>query len=180
MKDESVGKRTEAASEREKRSHAPAAAKRIAVIGIGNPLRRDDGAGISVLELLSGMPENAAIVDAGTGGFKLLHVLSDLDAAVLVDAADFGGEAGEVRSFPVSQVVSTKALPGLSLHEGDIMKVIEMARWLDQCPREIIICAIQPKEVADGIELSEPVRKSIPELANAVKDAVDKLLRASD
>jgi len=74
----------------------------MAVIGIGNPLMRDDGAGLSVIDLLSREPKNVAIVDAGTGGMMLLHILPDLDVAVIVDAVDFGGKPGEIRTFPLS------------------------------------------------------------------------------
>jgi hydrogenase maturation protease len=151
-------------------------AKRITVIAIGNPLMRDDGAGVSVLQLLSGIPEEVAIIDAGTGGIGLLYILSNLDAAIIVDAVDFGGQPGEVRTFPLSQVISTKALPGLSLHEGDILKTIEMAQRLSQCPNEIVICAIQPEEIAEGICLSKPVKKALPKLARVVKETVKKML----
>ncbi|MBI5000883.1 MAG: hydrogenase maturation protease [Euryarchaeota archaeon] len=149
--------------------------KRVAVIGIGNPLMKDDGAGLSVIDLLSGMPKGVLIVDAGTGGMGLLHILNDLDAAVIVDAVDFGGEPGEIRVLSHKEAVSTKKLPGLSLHEGDILKIIEMSRRLGECPEMILICAIQPAEIRAGIGLTENVEKAMPRLARAVKETVKKM-----
>ena len=149
--------------------------KRIAVIGIGNPLMKDDGAGLSVIDLLSGMPEGVLIVDAGTGGMGLLHILADLDVAVIVDAVDFEGDPGEIRVLSLREIISTKKLPGLSLHEGDILKIIEMARRLGQCPETIAICAIQPAEIRAGIGLTEKVERAMPRLARVIKETVKKL-----
>ena len=48
------------------------------IIGVGNPLRRDDGIGIVLLEKLiekkSDLPEGIEYIDGGTGGMNLLHI----------------------------------------------------------------------------------------------------------
>ena len=53
--------------------------KKIAVIGIGNPLRSDDGIGIVLIEKLienkESFSKNVDFLDGGTGGFNLLHDL---------------------------------------------------------------------------------------------------------
>ena len=51
--------------------------KKIGVIGIGNPLRRDDGIGILLLEKLverkENMPDDIEYIDGGTGGMNRNH-----------------------------------------------------------------------------------------------------------
>ncbi|MEW5937133.1 MAG: hydrogenase maturation protease [Candidatus Thermoplasmatota archaeon] len=141
--------------------------KRAAIIGIGNPLMGDDGAGISVLDIIRGsaLPEGVEVIDMGTGGFSLLHLLAELDTAIIVDAVDFGGAPGEVTTFTPSDVRSAKPCQGLSLHEGDVMKVVSLAQQLGQCPKRVVICAIQPAEIAPGRGLSTWVKEHLPLLA---------------
>ncbi|MDI6689944.1 MAG: hydrogenase maturation protease [Actinomycetota bacterium] len=61
-------------------------------MGVGNSLMGDDGVGIAVLALLKNetLPENVCIIDIGMSSLSLLHALTELDAAIIVDAVDFG------------------------------------------------------------------------------------------
>ena len=151
---------------------------RAAVLGVGNPLMCDDGAGIEVLEALRKMtlPSGVEILDCGTGGMTLLHALADYRAVVIVDAVDFGGKPGEVKSFSPDDAVSIKELKRLSLHEGDAFETIVLARRLGQCPDRITICAIQPKRIEPRQGMTGAVRSSIPELASQVRLALKRLL----
>ena len=134
----------------------------------------DDGAGIAVLELLAEkkVPGGVDVIDAGTGGMSLLHVLADFDFVVIADAVDMGMRPGTVRSFSPDDVVSVKELRRISLHEGDVFEILIVARRLGQCPDNVVICAIQPKRVEPGIGLSPPVREGLRRLSSAISDAV--------
>jgi len=151
-----------------------------AVLGIGNPLMCDDGAGIEVLDALRKMtlPAGVEILDCGTGGMVLLHELADYRAVVVVDAVDFGGTPGEVKSFSPDDAVSIKELKRLSLHEGDAFETIVLARRMGQCPEKIVICAIQPKRIEPRHGMTREVRSSLPELASHVRMALERLLAA--
>lgn len=48
--------------------------EKILVLGIGNVLMEDEGAGVEVIRRLEeqSLPENVEILDGGTGGFHLL------------------------------------------------------------------------------------------------------------
>ena len=62
---------------------------RILVMGVGNPLMRDDGIGPRVVEmLLAGysFPENVEVVDAGTMSYMILDLIRDFDRLVIIDA----------------------------------------------------------------------------------------------
>ena len=142
--------------------------KRVAVIGIGNVLMSDDGAGVKVLELLQGkLPEGVTTIELATGGMTLLHKLEGLDTAIICDAADFGGTPGEVRVFSPDEIESVKTI-GYSLHDIDIMKVLEMAKELGHLPGSVFIVAIQPVNLSFSEELSPEVAASLPELASRI------------
>jgi hydrogenase maturation protease len=143
------------------------AAKRNAVIGIGNVLMADDGAGVRVLDLLLPLPKNVAIIELATGGMSLLHKLEGLDTAIIVDAVDFGGKPGEVRVFRPEEVKSIKTV-GYSLHDLDILKVLELAKQMGTLPKRVFIAAIQPASLEMDEGLSPEVEKALPELARKI------------
>ena len=46
--------------------------------------------------------DNIDILDAGTGGMALFHLLERYERVIIIDAADFGGRPGDVRSFVIN------------------------------------------------------------------------------
>ncbi len=138
------------------------------VFGIGNTLMADDGAGVRVLELLTDMPDNVELVEMATGGMTLLHNFEGVDRAIIIDAVDFGGKPGEVRIFRPEDVFSIKTV-GYSLHDLDILKVLDLARTMGTLPKEVFIAAIQPGSLAMGEGLSAEVENTLGELARRIR-----------
>jgi len=140
---------------------------RTVIFGIGNTLMADDGAGVQALELLTGIPDNVDLVEMATGGMTLLHNFEGVDKAIIVDAVDFGGKPGEVRIFTPDEVNTIKTV-GYSLHDLDILKVLELAKQMGTLPREVFIAAIQPGSLEMGEGLSPEVERALPELARNI------------
>ena len=130
----------------------------------------DDAAGILVLKMLSekGLRRSIDVVDAGTGGMTLLHLLTRYDSVVIVDAVDMGLKPGELRTFSPDDAISIKGERKFSLHEADVLETIMLARQLDQCPAKIAICAIQPRTIRPTRGLSKEVREKMPDLVDCV------------
>jgi len=129
------------------------------IIGLGNSAMADDGVGLRIVEhcARSGLErgfEAVAIADEGT---RLLSYLTrDTEKIVLVDAVDMGLEPGEYRLFRPDEVESRKRPKrGLTSHEGDILKVLQLAASLGYPVPRITILGIQPENVGPGLELSE-------------------------
>ena len=147
---------------------------RIAIIGIGNPLMSDDGAGVAVLDILKeSVPSAVEIIELGSGGLALLHKMESFDRVVLADAVDFGGQPGEVRVFSPDDVNSVKTI-GYSLHDVDILKVIELAGQMNQCPERIMIAAIQPASLEHSTEMTPAVRDNLEVLASKIQELVSE------
>ena len=144
---------------------------RVAVIGIGNILMGDDGAGVKVLNLL---PDSVSKIELATGGMTLLHKLENLDMAILCDAVDFDGQPGEVRVFRPEEVDSIKTL-GYSLHDIDILKVLELAKKMGQLPETVFIAAIQPVNLEFSEVLSPEVEANLPELASKIMNLIENV-----
>jgi len=137
---------------------------RIIVAGLGNPLMADEGIGCRLVERLEREADRfpaVRFVDVGTGGVRLLHLLADAEAAILIDCAMMGAEPGAIRRFTPDQVQSVKTLVHQSLHEADILGIIRMAEQLGRCPRRIVIFGIQPQKIACDRQLSPTLARSV-------------------
>jgi hydrogenase maturation protease len=141
------------------------------VLGLGNPLMSDEGIGVVLVNRLAELSEQfheVDFVDAGTGGMALLHHFDGRDKAIIIDCAFMDDEPGQIRRFTPDQVKTVKQLAHQSLHEQDIMKLIDMAKLFGQCPRDIVIFGIQPKNVTLGQSLSKELEEKIDEYKSMI------------
>jgi len=138
----------------------------IVVLGLGNPLMGDEGVGVALVQEFARMATEYPAVeflDVGTGGLSILHQMDGRSKAILVDCAFMGESPGTIRRFMPDDVASVKPLSGLSGHEGDLLKIVQMARALGQCPNEVVFFGIEPEGVSPGRMLSDSVAGRWPE-----------------
>lgn len=142
------------------------------VLGLGNPLMADEGIGNELVELLRSTSDQCPgvdFLDAGTGGMALLYHFEQRKKAIIIDCAFMGEQPGTIKRFTPDEVKTVKKLAHLSLHEVDILKVIELAKQLDQCPQEIVFYAIEPEKVQQQHHLSETLQKKLPQYIKQIK-----------
>lgn len=153
-------------------------AGKIVIIGVGNLLLRDEGVGVHVVQELQekSLPSEVEVHDGGVAGIGLLDFFPGASKVLLIDAAEMNLEAGAVVRFTPEEVVGKVSGPRFSAHDIGLLEVLELARALDQCPPEVVIFGIQPKEISWGMELSPEVRASIPKVTEAV---IGELLHAA-
>jgi len=146
---------------------------RTAIIGIGNPVMADDGIGPRLVSELEGSDLSADLIDMGTGGMQLVHVLARYDSVLIIDSADMGLAPGEWRTFTPEEVVSLKETRAYSLHDWDLMRSIEISRQLGEAPARILIFAVQPAslEMRQGLshELESRIQSCLAEVRKSVK-----------
>jgi hydrogenase maturation protease len=141
------------------------------VLGLGNPLMGDEGIGVYLIERLA---ESAAeypsvdFIDAGTGGLSVLHHIEGRRKAIMIDCAFMEEPPGTIRRFTPEEVRSTKVLAHQSLHEADLMRIIAMARQLDQAPEQIVIFGIQPERIEPGQSLSRTLMDRMDEYIRVI------------
>lgn len=137
---------------------------RVAVLGIGNRLWGDDGAGSMLAERLAAAHPQAAVFDGGMVPENYLEkvLATHPDTVLLIDAADFGAAPGESRVFSGEEL----AMTGLSTHAGSPRM---LAAYLEQrMPVEVKLLAIQPGAVAEGEGLSPEVEAGITALLERI------------
>lgn len=147
-----------------------------AVVGVGNPLRKDDGIGIYLLNKLSKkekIPRNIELIDGGTGGMSLLHIFPDYDDVLIIDAVDFNEEIGEVKIFTLEDVCSDKSPVKVSTHESDVLKIINLMQNLEEdTPEKIYVFGVQPKDTSYGEVLSSELQKKIDPIFKKLENTV--------
>lgn len=147
----------------------------VAVIGIGNAVMGDDGIGPRLVAELEGSVPGVDLIDLGTSGMRLVHVLAVYGAVIIIDSGDMGLSPGEFRLFSPEEVVSLKETRSYSLHDWDVMRSIEISRQLGEAPERILILAVQPGSVDMGEGLSPEVEAGIPRYRAELKEVVATL-----
>jgi hydrogenase maturation protease len=143
---------------------------KITLIGLGNLLLRDEGAGIHAvrtIEALCQAPEDLEIVDGGTAGLDLLPYIEGRDRVLFVDAVNFRKEPGYIG------VLENEAIPALfgakgSLHHLGLMDVLAAAQLLEVSPKEVCLIGIQPYILEPGLELSEILQRRMKSLLTQI------------
>ena len=108
------------------------------------------------------------VMDLGTGGLSVMHAIKGRKKVVFIDCAMMGQSPGLIRRFTPQQVCSTKMRMRYSLHEGDLLNTLELSRSMGECPDDIVIFGIEPKEIYHGEGLSSELEKNIPKYIQAI------------
>jgi hydrogenase maturation protease len=142
--------------------------KKIGVIGIGNPLRRDDGIGIILLEQVQKhkkkFPNTIEFIDGGTGGMNLLHVLARFDTVLIIDAVRFKGKPGEIHLFFKNDLLLKKSPIQIVTHEQDFLQILRLSEELKELPDQVLVFGVQPKDVSAGTGLSKDLETALPNI----------------
>lgn len=143
------------------------------LVGIGNYMAGDDAVGPRVIEhvVANGLDRGFVAVDLSTDALSLVAYLNvDTEAVLVVDAAHLGLAPGDFRFFSPDEVETQKELSGLTTHEGDALKVVELARGSGYPIPPLAVMGIEPCEMGDGMTLSERLEERLPAYAAAAID----------
>ena len=146
--------------------------KKTLVIGLGNTILSDDGAGIlTAREIVKKchLSPDIEVVEASIGGIGLLDLMAGYKKVILVDSIKTArGQTGEIYRIDVENLgdVSYPCGP----HFLDVRTAVELGNKFGyEMPEKIEIYAIEIKEnTIFGETLTPEVEKAIPELANLI------------
>ena len=129
---------------------------RVCVLGIGNRERGDDGAGSLVAGGLRSGGAMAAI-DAGMAPENHLEMVArtEPDTVVVVDAVDFGGAPGELRTLHGHEI----GRGGLSTHAPSL--AMTMDYLVARTGARLLLLGIQPAALGSNRELSIEVSRTV-------------------
>lgn len=149
--------------------------KKIAVIGIGNTLRRDDGIGIVVLESLLKFYKRKDIdyFNFGSASFDLLHKIKTYDAILLIDGINAGLRVGELKISELKDIEYKLDNSVTSTHELDLKSIFELSEKLDIKTR-IYVAGIQVGEISFKAGLSEVLKRKKENIVKEIVTFIDK------
>jgi len=143
------------------------------LLGVGNRVSGDDGAGPAVAERL-GVDNRWHSIDCGLALENASGIVARErpDLLVIVDAARMGLPAGSIRRLPIDgtdqMLASTHGLP--------LAFVIE--RLASSVVGEIVFIGIEPRDLALGDGLSPPVAAAVDGLVETLRRGeVDRIPR---
>jgi hydrogenase maturation protease len=153
--------------------------KKILIVGLGNVLLQDEGIGIHVLERLEKerhlwRHDHVELIRGETGALALLPSLAEASAIIFVDAADFDGEAGEIRVFRGSEIQTERYMP-LSVHDVGLRDLISLIVLKNPSPPEIVVVGIKPLEFRAGVEISSELHRAVPFIIMMIRAEVTRL-----
>jgi hydrogenase maturation protease len=140
------------------------------VLGVGNILVGDEGAGVHVAHLLqkSGGIDGVEIVDGGTGGFHLLEYFEDYERVILVDATLDGQPPGTLTILRPQ--FSSDYPPTLGAHDIGLKDLLDSVFLLGRHPKVVLFAISVARLETISMELSEPVSAAVTSTARAVTD----------
>jgi hydrogenase maturation protease len=149
----------------------------LVVLGLGNVLLEDDGAGAAAVRLLLDLyeaPPEVSVLDGGTLGLSLLPYLESAGAVILVDAVMTEAEPGTLVRLDGDDVAPTVA-GRLSPHQVGVADLLDGARWLGSYPENVILLGVVPESMELRVGLSPRVQAALPALVDRVIDEAHTL-----
>jgi hydrogenase maturation protease len=137
---------------------------RTLLLGVGNTLLTDEGAGIHALNLFRlyhpDQP-NFTYVDGGTLSFTLATYIEDCDNLVVFDAAELSAPAGTVKVMTGGEMDRFLGAAKRSPHEVGLLDLFDIARLTDALPVNRALVGIQPGCLDWGMSPTEPVATAL-------------------
>ena len=143
---------------------------KISLIGLGNILMGDEGVGVHAVEALKRryvFPEEVCLLDGGTLGLDLLHLIEGVEKVLFVDAVDVKREPGTIAVIQGEDLPSLLE-PKLSLHHVGLSDLLFASGFLGTRPAEIVLVGIQPETMEIGLELSKTIQGRFDKLLETV------------
>lgn len=139
------------------------------VLGLGNLVHSDDGAGVHAIHRLqtdARVPGDVTLMDGGTLGLALLAHISGCRRLLVIDAVDAGEPPGTLLRL---EGLALANMPGkASVHQMGFSDLMVAMRLLGDVPDEIVVLGVQPLSTEWSAELSPPVQKAMDALTEAV------------
>ncbi|HIQ32349.1 MAG TPA: hydrogenase maturation peptidase HycI [Methanothermococcus okinawensis] len=166
--------------------------KKLAVLGIGNPLRGDDGLGVFIVRNVvrhyrdrypeqklnidrevNNISNRVILINCGTVPENFTDILKEErpDKIVIVDCAMMGERPGTVKLIDVEDIGGV----GFSTHTLPLNVIVKyLRRYLDS---EIFIVGMEPENLDFGVEgLSERIYRRSLEFTEILIDLIDAIL----
>lgn len=142
---------------------------KLLIIGFGNVLMGDDGAGIHLLRRLEqqNLPAGVELLDGGVSSFAALTALQQASSAILVDSMAGGGRPGEVYRLTGGDLEEPAVAVPLSAHDFSLLDSLRLARRTMELP-PLVLYGIEPASLELSMELSPQVSEALDKVTTHI------------
>jgi hydrogenase maturation protease len=140
------------------------------VLGLGNVLCGDDGAGVVVVHRLRRdweLPRDVRVVDGGTLGLDLLALVAASDSVILIDAVREDAPPGTLVRLSGDEVAPA-VYERLSPHQIGVADLIAGAALVDRYPTDVVILGVVPETTDLQLGCTPVVTASLDDLLDSV------------
>lgn len=145
--------------------------KKIAILGIGNMLLRDEGFGVHTVQYLENnynFPDRVEIQDVGTAGIYMSPYLEECDPIFVIDVVDIEGEPGSFHFYTLADVKAGNFQTRMSPHQLGLLEILEICKLRDAAPETVDFYTIIPHELVESVELSDVAAARVVEVAEMI------------
>jgi hydrogenase maturation protease len=145
----------------------------VLVLGLGNELLTDDGAGVHAVRLLGQEPpmEGVVVAEAGTAILHAQDLLEKAAFVIAIDAVRAGDKPGSLYRFNVDQAMINQSV---TLHDLGIVGLMQLIP--QQARPAVTILGIEPQSLDYGMELSPAVEAALPRVVRITRGMITEIL----
>ena len=153
--------------------------KKLLVLGVGNILMMDEGAGVHAIHKFWKEKENydetlVDFIDGGTFTQDIFYLFEEYEQVLVLDIVRAGHEPGTIYSLDEDDLVKNEKQV-LSLHDVDLLDSLDMARMRGHMPK-LKVVGIEPDKIDWGTEMTPVLVKALPSFMNVARKHIEKLL----
>jgi hydrogenase maturation protease len=164
-------------AKREPKERPAKVGRSVIIIGVGNPYRGDDGAGLAVARSLrSRSPRDVEVLERNGEPASLIAAWEGADAVILVDAVSSGSKPGTIHALDAVKTPLDRDLFRYSVHAFGVAEAVELSRALGSLPRILWVYGIEGESFEMSEELSAEVFAAVPRAAQAVLDKTEEIV----
>ncbi len=142
------------------------------IIGVGNPLRGDDGVAAAVIAHLKA--EDIPAYEFDGDGAELMETWVGQGRVIVIDAASSGAPAGTLHRFEANVEELPKNFFRHSTHQFGVAEAVEMARVLNQLPGHLTVYGIEGVDFGFGSRLSPDVEAAVQDVVQQIKTDIGR------
>ncbi len=138
------------------------------VIGIGNPMRSDDGVGPAAIARLEETPEVDLVILDGEAT-RLVEAWRGRTRAIVVDAVRRDAPAGTIHRIDLGSGDAPGTTRPTSSHGAGLAEAMALAQVLDALPASLVVFGVEPADLSHGDGLSDPDAGALDQLVADVR-----------
>jgi hydrogenase maturation protease len=151
---------------------------RTLVLGLGNPLLKDDSIGLRVAQELHSKINDAPDIEVGEdywGGLRLMERMIGFDRAIIIDAICTGADPGTIHLLSPGDIPTQRSA---SAHDVNLPTALEFGRLAGAklpATDEIILIGVEAADVQTFDEtLSPEVETALPKVLEVVLSKLNR------